>query len=321
MACASQKTSYYFFLPWLITSALVMLCHPALNGSLSGEINPILHCFDTHPYICTRKTKNQFNIKDGSLLKPSFKINNITQFHVLDKFLTSRHCSMLTLSKLMIMCQTCVSLSMVAQSGDVHPNPGPRVKYPCDVCSKACKWNQNCIVCDNCETWLHKQCIGMNSLIFNQLANSSCTWCVITADSLNLALVCPHLEYCSSVWNPHIKVNIQKIEAVQRRAARFIMNDYKRESVTAMLKTLDLPSLQHRRYNNWLVMMHKIIHNNVNLPLRSHLSFSKRDSNAASTRKSNPLSLEVPFIRTNCFQKSFFPNMARDWNKSTYFSL
>ena len=83
---------------------------------------------------------------------------------------------MLTLSKLMIMCQTFVSLSIVAQSGDVHPNPGPRSKYPCGVCSKACKWNQNCIVCDNCETWLHKQCIGINSLIFNQLANSSCTW-------------------------------------------------------------------------------------------------------------------------------------------------
>ena len=129
------------------------------------------------------------------------------------------------------------------------------------------------------------------------------------------SLVRPHLEYCSSVWDPHTKVNIKKIEAVQRRAARFIMNDYKWESsVTAMLKTLDLPSLQHRRYNNRLAMMHKIIHNNVNLPLGSHLSFSKRDSNAVSTRKSNPLSLEVPFVRTNCFQKSFFPNTARDWN-------
>ena len=153
---------------------MVTLCHPALNGSLSGEINPILHCFDSHPYICSPKTKNQLNTKGGSLLKPSFKINSITQFHVLDTFLSSKHCSMLTLSKLMIMCHTFVSLSIVAQSGDVHPNPGPRTKYPCGVCSKACKWNQNCIVCDNCETWLHKQCIGIN--IFNQLANSSCTW-------------------------------------------------------------------------------------------------------------------------------------------------
>ena len=53
------------------------------------------------------------------------------------------------------------------------------------------------------------------------------------------SLVRPHIEYCSSVWDPHTSRNIKKVEAVQRRAARFIMNDYGRKSsVTAMLKEI-----------------------------------------------------------------------------------
>ena len=40
-------------------------------------------------------------------------------------------------------------------------------------------------------------------------------------------LVRPLLEYSSSVWDPHTKTLVNKIEIVQRRAARFCHNDYK----------------------------------------------------------------------------------------------
>ena len=39
-------------------------------------------------------------------------------------------------------------------------------------------------------------------------------------------LVRPQVEYASSVWNPHTKQNISKIEMVQRRAARWVKNNY-----------------------------------------------------------------------------------------------
>ena len=39
-------------------------------------------------------------------------------------------------------------------------------------------------------------------------------------------LVRPLLEYSSSVWDPHTKTLVNKIEMVQRRAARFCHNDY-----------------------------------------------------------------------------------------------
>ena len=58
------------------------------------------------------------------------------------------------------------------------------------------------------------------------------------------ALVRPQLEYSSSAWNPHTKRNINKIEMVQHRAARFVHNDYSRTShVTPMIQQLGWDTL------------------------------------------------------------------------------
>ena len=167
-----RSTSYYFILPWLTLTALVTLCHPAMNRGSTSIPGVSSYCFELHPRI----PRHAANRGGSSHNVPSFKINMSSQFHALGKLSKSKCGYILTLSKLMILSQSFISLSIAAQSGDIHPNPGPRTKYPCGVCSRACKWNQNCIVCDNCETWLHKQCIGMSSTVFNQLANSSCTW-------------------------------------------------------------------------------------------------------------------------------------------------
>ena len=37
-------------------------------------------------------------------------------------------------------------------------------------------------------------------------------------------IVHPHLEYASTCWNPYTKRNIDKLEAVQHRAARFMLS-------------------------------------------------------------------------------------------------
>ena len=49
----------------------------------------------------------------------------------------------------------------------------------------------------------------------------------------------PILEYASVVWDPYTATNISKIEAVQRRAARFVCNRYHRTaSVSVMIDRL-----------------------------------------------------------------------------------
>jgi len=58
----------------------------------------------------------------------------------------------------------------------------------------------------------------------------------------------PNLDYATAVWDPYRQEQIDSIEAVQRRAARFIKRDYKRtSSITEMLQSLDLELLEDRR--------------------------------------------------------------------------
>lgn len=63
-------------------------------------------------------------------------------------------------------------------------------------------------------------------------------------------LIRPAIEYVSSVWDPHQATLTREVEQVQRRAARFVYNNYRDTStrcVTRLLHQLEWDSLQHRR--------------------------------------------------------------------------
>ena len=54
------------------------------------------------------------------------------------------------------------------------------------------------------------------------------------------SLVRPKLEYCSSIWDPYHQEYKNKLESVQRRAARFVCKDIRRQShVSDMLRDLN----------------------------------------------------------------------------------
>ena len=81
------------------------------------------------------------------------------------------------------------------------------------------------------------------------------------------SLVRPHLEYCSSVWNPHTQTNITKLERVQRRGARYAMSDHRRtSSVMSMIGELGWEDLATRRTVSRMTMM-KNLGNEVELPV------------------------------------------------------
>ena len=62
------------------------------------------------------------------------------------------------------------------------------------------------------------------------------------------SLVRPHLEYSASVWDPHLKRDINALEKVQRRGARFVTGQYSyKKSVTEMINHLKWQPLQQRR--------------------------------------------------------------------------
>ena len=93
-----------------------------------------------------------------------------------------------------------------------------------------------------------------------------------------LMYVRPILEYAICSWSPHSKRNIDKLESVQRRAARFVMGNYcYTSSVTEMLNSLKWPSISLHVNIMKLQMMYKIIHGIVDLKLPDYIPISQED--------------------------------------------
>ena len=85
------------------------------------------------------------------------------------------------------------------------------------------------------------------------------------------SLVRAQVEYALAVWSPYTKENINKIEKVQRRAARWVTNDYSSySSVTDMLSNIGWRSLVNRRTDTHLAMFYKIVYGLVAIPLPSY---------------------------------------------------
>jgi hypothetical protein len=84
-------------------------------------------------------------------------------------------------------------------------------------------------------------------------------------------LVRPRLEYCSPIWDPHQKVHQENLERVQRRAARFVTNDYRRtSSVSNMLDDLNWKTLQDRREKARLILLYKETHQITPANIKHH---------------------------------------------------
>ena len=127
------------------------------------------------------------------------------------------------------------------------------------------------------------------------------------------ALVRPRLEYCASVWDPHQKEYINKLEGVQRRAARFVsQNNKPRDSVTEMISHLKWEPLEHRRANQRLTFIYKSIHKLIAVDTEPYQTKPMREG--ISTRKHSSVSFIKPTINKDCYKYSLFPRTFAEWN-------
>ena len=67
----------------------------------------------------------------------------------------------------------------------------------------------------------------------------------------------PIVEYSANVWDPYVATNIQQVEMIQRRTARWVFGRYDRlDSVTYTLSSLILRSLELRRSGARLCLLY-----------------------------------------------------------------
>ena len=126
------------------------------------------------------------------------------------------------------------------------------------------------------------------------------------------ATVRPQVEYASSVWSPYTKKDIYKVEMVQRRATRWILSSYSPyQSVTELQQQLNLRSLEQRRVDAKVIMLYKIIHGLVAIPIPSYFEQPMR-----STRHTrHPFALRQIHTTANYYKFSFFPSTVVYWNQ------
>jgi hypothetical protein len=119
------------------------------------------------------------------------------------------------------------------------------------------------------------------------------------------------LEYASPIWDPYHKTLKDKLEKVQRRAARFVKNDYARtSSVTSMLQDLDWETLEDRRTKSRLVTIYKETHGLI----PSNISHLQTKLPALRTRSSHILNYNVPQSNKDCYRQSLYPRTIPQWN-------
>ena len=170
-------------------------------------------------------------------------------------------------------------------------------KYLGVTLHKSLSWN----------THVDKTCSKANSILGLLRRNmSNCPRDV--KENCYKSLIRPIMEYSSTVWDPHTARNINKIEMVQRRSARFVFNNFGRTaSPSEMMSQLGWESLAERRKKAKTIMMFKICKNLIDIPVTY---FTPANPHG---RRSEQV-FTIPYCRTDTFKYSFVPAGAKIWN-------
>ena len=132
-----------------------------------------------------------------------------------------------------------------------------------------------------------------------------------TKQAAYTSIVRPTLEYCASAWDPYLHKDIQKIENVQRRAARFVSGNYAKTpgTVTNIMSQLQWETLEHRRKIGRLSLFYKMVNDHVDVPISRYLVPQTRQ-----TRHTHHLAFQKPITTVDYYKYSFFPRTVTLWN-------
>ena len=135
---------------------------------------------------------------------------------------------------------------------------------------------------------------------------------IIRLRTLYRSLVRPLPKYSCETWNPQTQRNYNRIEAIQRRATKFILKY--NEDYNIRLKQLDLQSLYNRRFSRDVVFLFNLMKEHYNIDISDKLLFCKKRNVDYNLRKNDSLDLVSMYSRSISFKYSYLLRIINEWN-------
>jgi ribonucleases P/MRP protein subunit RPP40 len=122
------------------------------------------------------------------------------------------------------------------------------------------------------------------------------------------SLVRPHLDYCSQVWRPHLRKDIDLLERVQKRATRMI-DGYKDISYEERLRMVGLTTLERRMWRADMLEVFKIINGMEGLKMEDF--FKKHEG----ITRGHTFKLYKKRVNLDVAKFNFSNRVCNDWNQ------
>jgi hypothetical protein len=130
------------------------------------------------------------------------------------------------------------------------------------------------------------------------------------ADKIYKAIIQPHIDYCSTVWDGLGVTLLDKIQKLQNRAARIVTQSSYYTSASSLLRELGWDNVSTRWKKQKAILMFKTLNNRAPEYLRNLFS----DRNTHYNIRNAGGKLNVPRPRTDYMKRSFSYCGAHLWN-------
>ena len=131
---------------------------------------------------------------------------------------------------------------------------------------------------------------------------------VTTKLKLYTSLIRSQLTYCSIIWRPHLIQAVTKLEQVQRRATKYILNDYSSNYETRLLHLKMLPLMYIFEISDIMFLIKSLKSPSISFNINHYISFSTSGTRSSGTKLIHNISF------TNKHRNHYFVRICRLWN-------
>ena len=103
--------------------------------------------------------------------------------------------------------------------------------------------------------------------------------------TLYLSLVRSQVTYCSTIWRPHFTKDILNFEKIQRRATKFILNDYRSDYFTRLTKLELLPLMYTFDLFDLIFILKSLKYPSPSFDIRNFISFNTNGTRSSTHGK------------------------------------